>query len=270
MDKNIKYLLIPDVHGRTFWMDPVNDVLENTDAHIVFLGDYLDPYPFEWDYGVPYQKISIERFEEIIKLKKDHPDRITLLLGNHDAGYAIGTDICSCRMDHRNYAKIESLFKDNKELFQIAETVEVAGKKYNISHAGILKGWAKSVWGDEAEADDFNVVDRLNNAWLTDDWTILDRLGDYDSYRGYAGFLYGSPIWSDIRSWYKVEMKDTYYYNIVGHTMMNQGPLAFTSIMCIDFQKAFYIDDKGTVRRYDTDEEVKIIVFGNKKEDGKA
>ena len=48
MDKDIQILLIPDVHGRQFWKQPVMEVLENTNAKIVFLGDYLDVYPQEF------------------------------------------------------------------------------------------------------------------------------------------------------------------------------------------------------------------------------
>ena len=44
MDKDIQILLIPDVHGRYFWKGPVKETLENTNAKIVFLGDYLDVY----------------------------------------------------------------------------------------------------------------------------------------------------------------------------------------------------------------------------------
>lgn len=36
-------LIIPDVHGRDFWKDAANRFPGN----IVFLGDYLDPYPLE-------------------------------------------------------------------------------------------------------------------------------------------------------------------------------------------------------------------------------
>lgn len=257
MDKNIKYLVIPDVHGRDFWMEPVKDVLENTDAHIVFLGDYLDPYPHEWDRGVDYQRLAIDRFKEIIELKKANPDRITLLIGNHDGGYCIDFNICTCRMDYRNYHEIGHLFTDNRELFQIGKRIKVGDKEFDITHAGILKGWAVSVWGKEALDPDFNVIDRLNNAWLTEDYNILDRLGDYDRHRGWGGCDHGSPIWADIRAWWIVQPEDTYRYNIVGHTMA-KAAIGFSTIMNIDCQKAFYIDGEGAVREYESDEQVSI------------
>ena len=42
MSKN--WIIIPDVHGRTFWRDAVRD---RENENIIFLGDYLDPYPSE-------------------------------------------------------------------------------------------------------------------------------------------------------------------------------------------------------------------------------
>lgn len=251
---NIKYLIIPDVHGRDFWREPVKKVLENTNAHIVFLGDYTDGYPNEWEHSFDYQQHTVDNFKEIIELKKQNPRRMTLLIGNHDCGYAIGDDICSSRMDRSHRRELENLFSDNKELFQIAEECNIAGRHIIFSHAGILKGWAKLVWGDEAENPSFNVVDQLNNAWLTDHYGILDALGDYDIYRGWGGFKYGSPIWSDIRSWVRVTPEETYGFNIVGHTQLERQ-LVLDTIADLDCRKAFYLDDQGVLRSYDTDEE---------------
>lgn len=32
MTKDIKYLIIPDVHGRDFWIHPVEETLQDTDV----------------------------------------------------------------------------------------------------------------------------------------------------------------------------------------------------------------------------------------------
>lgn len=254
MDKKINTLIIGDVHGRLFWKEPVERVLSDSDAHIVFLGDYLDPYPYEWDKDDDYKLISLDRFKGIIDLKKANPDRITLLIGNHDGGYCLGDDICSCRHDYANSREIEYLFKDNDKLFQIAEEHDVNGKHFVFSHAGILKEWVKRVWGEEdMNREGFNVVNELNNAWLVGHYGILDSLGDYDRYRGWGGGMYGSPIWSDIRSWVKTIPEDTYGYNIVGHTQCD-APIIFETIADLDCRKAFYLDDEGNIVDYETDE----------------
>ena len=249
----IKYLIIPDVHGRSFWRDPVNDTLKNTDAKIIFLGDYLDPYPDEWNVSDDYRKIAIDVFKEIIELKKAYPNRIVLLLGNHDAGYCIGDYICSCRMDHANRREIEKLFSDNRNLFKIAEETTINDKHFIFSHAGILKEWVERVWGDEMNREGFNIIDELNNAWLTDHYGILDSLGIYDNYRGWGGSQYGSPLWSDIRSWILVKPEETYGFNIVGHTRM-QMPAVFETIASLDTQNAYYLDENGNIVNYDTNE----------------
>ena len=250
-----KILIIPDVHGRDFWKEPVKQELKNDETSIVFLGDFTDGYIHEWEPNFDYRQHTVDNFKEVIELKRQNPDRITLLLGNHDCGYAIGDDICSSRMDRSHRSELEELFKENRELFQIAEEHDIAGRHFVFSHAGILKVWVRSVWGEEAESPDFKVVDSLNNAWLVDDWSILKYLGDYDTYRGWDGLQYGSPVWSDIRSWIKVAPEETYGCNIVGHTQRTEGQVILDQIADLDCREAFYIDDQGALRSYDTDEE---------------
>ena len=85
-NKDIKVLIIPDVHGRDFWAEPV---MANLDKEIIFLGDYLDPYPQE---GISKER-AIEVFDEILGLAREHKN-ITLLIGNHDGGYCLSVGIC--------------------------------------------------------------------------------------------------------------------------------------------------------------------------------
>ena len=73
-------LIIPDVHGRGFWKEAVRG--ENYEK-IIFLGDYADPYDLE---GI-YDDMAIDNFESIIALKQQYPDKVVLLLGNHDLHY---------------------------------------------------------------------------------------------------------------------------------------------------------------------------------------
>ena len=44
--ENIHTLIIPDVHGRTFWKYAIQQypIEKYPDIKIIFLGDYLDPY----------------------------------------------------------------------------------------------------------------------------------------------------------------------------------------------------------------------------------
>ena len=69
-----KILIIPDVHGRDFWKEPVKQELKNNETSIVFLGDYLDPYS-----NIENNDL-IENFIQIIKLKAIIQIIILLLL----------------------------------------------------------------------------------------------------------------------------------------------------------------------------------------------
>jgi len=251
--KDIKWLIIPDVHGREFWKEPVAMTLQDTDARICYLGDYHDPYSRDFNYDEDYLQKSVDNFKQILELKKQNPDRVTLLIGNHDCGYAISDDICSSRMDIWHRRELEKIFQDNWELFQIAEECDIAGRHFVFSHAGILKGWADLVWRDEMGKPGFNVVDHLNNAWLTNDWGVLNLLGDYDIYRGWRGYQFGSPVWSDIRSWVRVTPEETFGFNIVGHTQLEKAVMLDT-IADLDCRQAFYLDSDGNIRYYDTDD----------------
>ena len=117
-----KLIIIPDVHGRTFWEDAVKYSIENN-VKIVFLGDYVDSYPHEFiekmqqDPTFSHEKEVIDVLNRIIDIKHLYPDNIVLLIGNHDCGYAIGKDICQSRRDYLNANILSEIFKENWEMF---------------------------------------------------------------------------------------------------------------------------------------------------------
>lgn len=69
--------ILGDIHSRSFWKDiiPRKDEFKK----IIFLGDYLDPYDFE---GFTKEQ-AIVNFKEILEFKKDNPEKVVLLIGNH-------------------------------------------------------------------------------------------------------------------------------------------------------------------------------------------
>lgn len=70
----MKILIIPDVHGRKFWREYINDEFD----HIIFLGDYLDPYP-----GEATAEEALQEFKDIVNFKNSNLEKVTLLIGNH-------------------------------------------------------------------------------------------------------------------------------------------------------------------------------------------
>jgi metallophosphoesterase superfamily enzyme len=101
-------LILGDIHGSTFWKTAV---AENPDCRYIFLGDYLDPYQ-----PVSQQKL-LQNLQEIIRFKKDKPDNVILLLGNHDLHYFTADILPSSRFDFALAEKASVVFRDNFHLF---------------------------------------------------------------------------------------------------------------------------------------------------------
>ena len=137
--KNIHTLLIPDVHGRSFWKEALEKYNKEDypNLTIVFLGDYVDPYEFE---GVSRQD-AIDNFQEIIDVAKSN-NRIHLLIGNHDMHYWYDCGFKS-RVDpnYKNCKVIKDLFLQNFTLFNIAYEETINDKRYLYTHAGVSSFW---------------------------------------------------------------------------------------------------------------------------------
>lgn len=254
MEKDIKLLIVPDVHGRDFWRGPV---MENLDKEIVFLGDYVDPYPED---NITYGR-AIEVLDEIINLRNEY-DNITLLLGNHDAGYALDSYVCSARRNWRHYDVISDRFRDNIGLFDIAKEKKIGGKNFLFTHAGVhFNSWIKFntyifKQGFRATAKNFNGMLHSEDPEIRHGFTVA--LGDYSYYRG-GMESYGSMIWADLFEFFNSkDLNSTKRIQVVGHTRLKPGKAINLrdKFYCLDCQCVFYIDSLGTIRYYDDDSEV--------------
>lgn len=257
MINDIKYVIVPDVHGRDFYEHDVNMFLENTDdVKIIFLGDYIDPYPRE--------KITpndaLKRFKSIIKLKKKYGDRITLLLGNHDFHYIDGSRK-GCRMDFYNKDEICGLFLKNMDLFEYVKCERIGKTNFIFSHAGFGFAWF-SYHSDlagvcdpdnhdedvERKAFTYNTIKNVDWKGISSDRQVLNAYGDIGSSRG-GWCNHPSFMWADVTDiLMDNDIKVANCVQVFGHTMQNIGqPLRFDNCFCLDCQKVFYINDKGTV-----------------------
>ena len=136
---NKKILIIPDVHGRTFW----KSALESGDYEkIVFLGDYTDPYERE---GITNCE-ALKNFKSIIAFKQQNPEQVVLLLGNHDLHYysEYYYELAgSVRYDPVSAVALHRLFSKYHSFFQLAWETDWGSKHYLFSHAGITQSWLK-------------------------------------------------------------------------------------------------------------------------------
>lgn len=262
--EDIAFIVIGDVHGRKFWMDAVG--YEDT-VPVVFLGDYLDPYPDE-----PItQEEAFDNFKEVLEYARNNQN-VHLLYGNHDS-YAFRDDIlCSCRHDYVRYDDIFKLFHENKDLFKFAHDEHVNGKRFLMTHAGIHPKWIEA--NRDIFGDDFKWTADEINAHAKEEG-FMKALRTYSWRRG--GFLtkYASMVWCDIGDHLDVTNKGDYdgipenLVQVFGHTrsIMAAGFEEYCRLFNVDCKRVVFIDKTGTLRYLDDGSPV--MVFGNQDEDNK-
>ena len=239
----MKLLVIPDVHGRTFWKDAVEKYTNECDK-IIFIGDYVDPYK---DEGIT-RKESMAVFDEIINFRLNNPDKVVLLIGNHDAHYMIPHFVRSTRYDSSNAYHLKEMYRSHGSIFKLAHEETVGDKKVLFTHAGLMNSWVernKNIIGDVT-------VDNLNH--LIDIPGGVTALSDISKYRTWLGYDSGSIIWSDIREKIDIDVVNEklitlddsivkgYDYQIFGHTLMEKEMIN-DNWACLDCKKAFILND---------------------------
>ena len=256
-----KIAILPDIHGRQFWKT-VKEHVDEFDK-IVFLGDYVSPY-FSEDIS---NEQALNVFREVLDFKKENPEKVILLIGNHDLSY-YNIDICECRTDYVNWSKLNKLYLENNKLFDLAWETEINGKRYFFSHSGVRKGWFDKwvknnlfKWdGDELPpADYFNnlfhsAYDKGGDAGDKKTRDFETAISIYSTFRGWDGWDSGSIVWADIREYARGENLENDYENVVfvcGHTQLENEPIIRKWVMDLDCRKPFVLDtETGNIKEY--------------------
>ncbi|MDR2474378.1 MAG: metallophosphoesterase, partial [Bacteroidales bacterium] len=208
-------LIVPDVHGREFWY-PALDF----SGDVIFLGDYVDPYPAERIS----EEMAMERFWKIIEFKKQNSDRVTLLVGNHEHHYYDQDFEGGRKMSDYAATMKEILTSDEtKHLFQLCKQTG----KYLFIHAGITKDWYDRHYNDFKDLGE-TLEEQLNNLLQQENKHVFYEAG------GTRGGWHksGSPLWADV-SEYKTEEEpfDENIIQIIGHTQnMKPDPIFIKNI----------------------------------------
>lgn len=262
----MKYLIVPDVHGRKFWENPVRKVLGETDKKVIFLGDYLDPYGYEEIYPVD----AIREFKKILALKQANPDRIILLLGNHDVEN-LDPRAHKVRFDYANAESNAKLYQDNKDLFEFVHIDEFAGKTFIFSHAGFNPGWleyncdnipafcppedctSEELWNMAANVDIIKNTD-WKDLYFNGTPRQKDMFNDVSSWRG-GEDSYSSLIWADVKESINIldgRVKWNDSVQIVGHSQQENKPVRLDDkLYCLDVRRCFILTENGTVTELD-------------------
>lgn len=225
-----KYLvIIPDVHGRAFWREAVEARPED---EFIFLGDYLDPYPQE---GVSDAE-AFGGLQDIIDFKKQNPDRMTLLWGNHDLHY-LYPELLGSRYDFDNAVRNAHSFWSNQHLFKMAYETVAGGKRFLFSHAGVVKGWISQTYPgldeEDISADFFNS--------LVGNPHFMKALEDVSVKRG-GDKPYGSIVWADILEHLDKENQYPGIVQVFGHSMLPEPLLAEGRVCCLDCSRPFVLN----------------------------
>lgn len=224
-------IIIPDIHGRNFWKEVIS-LVDSVDK-IVFLGDYLDPY----DYENISKDSAIVNFKEILNFKKDNPEKVVLLFGNHDAEYAISKKICNCRCDLINYKEIQDLFRNNLDLFEILYKFEQEGKHFLCSHAGIADEWIDTFISKDASYDRLAFLGNLFDIEKSCTEGLLAEILAEVGYARWGSSPVGSIIWRNISE----PISEKYGYQIFGHTQLEEDPIVTEKWACLDSREVFKV-----------------------------
>jgi len=222
--------VIPDIHGMKFWRDALKFIPE---GHLVFLGDYLDPYNDE--NGISNED-ALYNLYDILDIKRKYIDNVSLLWGNHDLHY-LYKELRGSRYDFANSVRLNQFFWQNQECFQFAEEAVICGKRYLFTHAGVGKKWAENVC--EKFENRAPAADELNE--LAKSHSFIEALGAVSGKRG-GWSDYGSMIWADCREQLSEENQYKDIVQIFGHTQLAKSLNIENRIYCLDCGKCFRIN----------------------------
>jgi len=225
----MKHLFVGDTHGRSYWKIPIlgHDPVTNTGSKytiddfdkVVFTGDYVDSHEVDIT-----SDMMVDHLKELIDLKLKYPEKVTLLIGNHDLHYIFDPARFECSgFNSEVYEALHAIYNANIDLFDAMYQY----KDHISSHAGIHVGWLKYRFNkyitdlEEPIADAINYefnrfydiyTKQISNLPIADmPWELFD-----------VGYLrggrqkVGGPFWVDRRLSQEKPAKG--YHQIVGHT----------------------------------------------------
>jgi hypothetical protein len=202
-NKNFKLIAVGDTHGRDNWKKILEQ--EKEFDRFIFIGDYFDTRE-----GISVDQ-QIKNFTEILDFKKANPDKVVLIIGNHDFHYLKGAG-----ETYSGYAQYAAM--------DINEVLEPAVSSGHIqicyiydellfSHAGVTKTWV-----EENDIDFNNLEQSINILFMKNLEAFrftygenLDRSGDD---------VCQSPIWVRIPSLLK-DMVQGFIF-VIGHTTLKE------------------------------------------------
>lgn len=231
----MKIVAIGDIHGRPVWRKAFEQY-DQADQY-VFLGDYVD------GYGTSDEVVYMN-LHNILQMKKKMPDKITLLVGNHDIQYLHYPFFRCSGFRPEMQEPLSTLFNSNRSLFGVAYQYG----NYLFSHAGISNTWYEKEWEFLQEnglaANSSNLAEVLNSIENSPEF---DRLHVAGAARGGGKGSVGGITWADRTETIADPLRG--FHQVVGHTKgqdiikVDFAPTlpntSITYIDCLDTKIAF-------------------------------
>ncbi|QNL49633.1 metallophosphoesterase [Olivibacter sp. SDN3] len=227
----MRILAVGDLHGRPFW----RNIDFNNYEKIVFIGDYVDGYVYR-------DEEVYDNLTQLIEAKIKYPEKIVLLLGNHDIQYMHYPNYRCSGFRMSMQKQLTAIFDQYKNLFQIAFQL----KQYLFTHAGVSSKWYDDllkyvdVQCPTFRFDQFETLAEALNA--LDQTLARDMLHQISVYRGGTA-NHGGVTWAD-----KIELEHPLqgYFQLVGHT-----PVSTIQQLDIDADTSVtFIDVLGTEEKF--------------------
>jgi len=197
----MKIIAISDLHGKDCWKQIDFNLYEK----VIFTGDYTDSYTLS-------NEVIYNSLLQLIRVKKVNPEKVILLLGNHDIQYLFFPNFRCTGFRPESQRDLTALFLLNKECFQVA----FQQGNYLFTHAGVSNSWVNQ-YSDLKEAfkrEKNSMSDALNKVYHSENYYSLFDVGKV---RG-GTFKFGGILWAD-----ESETSRDYFkgvHQVVGHTPM--------------------------------------------------
>lgn len=200
----MKIVAIGDTHGRDKWKKIVE---QNQDADkIIFVGDYFD------SFDIPYRQ-QMDNFLDILSFRRDNPEKVVTLLGNHEFHYIAPSEFYSGYQDKYSIVIGDIVQRAIKE--DLIKPCHIEGR-FIFTHAGITKTWAEN-----------NSIQSFNKP-AREMWAMLKNCPEVFNFTpstsldNYGDSITQPPIWVRPRAllsdlFENMEVEED-YIQVVGHT----------------------------------------------------
>ncbi|TAD87851.1 MAG: hypothetical protein EAY75_05820 [Bacteroidetes bacterium] len=219
-------IALGDTHGRTYWKHILEQ--EPKANKIVFIGDYFDTFePISTDS-------QLANFLEILELKKQQPQRVVLLMGNHDFHYLPNAQETYSGYKHFLALLLQPYLQKaiDEQWLQICHVEP----PFLFSHAGVSSTWCQNHHiGTNLNPLAFTLA--INNLLHTNLKAFAFAMGPNHS--PYGDDACQGPLWIRPKSLFKDAVPG--YTQVVGHTQQAEMSIS---------PKLTLIDTLGTAKTY--------------------